>query len=41
MADGKELATPGLDDNADLRATVDALKQQVEMLEQRLEGKQS
>ena len=29
------------EDDADLRATVEALKQQVEMLEQRLEGKQS
>ena len=41
MADGKELRTGGLDDYADLRNGIETLKQQVESLEQRLEGKQS
>ena len=41
VVDGNELGTGSLDENADLRSSVEALKQQVEMLEQRLEGKQS
>ena len=41
IADGKELATASPNDNADLRAAVEALQQQLAMLEQRLEGKQS
>ena len=38
MVDGGELASA--DDYDDLRATVETLKQQVAMLEQRLQGKQ-
>ncbi len=41
VVDGKELGSGNLDENADLRSSVEALKQQVEILEQRLEGKQS
>ena len=41
VVDGNELGTGSLDENTDLRSSVEALKQQVEILEQRLEGKQS
>jgi hypothetical protein len=41
MVAGNAIEAGSAEDNADLRASVEALKQQVEMLEQRLEGEQS
>jgi hypothetical protein len=41
LVEGNELEKGDSDAAADLRATVEALKQQVEMLEQRIEGKPS
>jgi ubiquinone biosynthesis protein UbiJ len=41
MVDGNAIEAGSAEDIADLRASVKALKKQIEMLEQRLEGKQS
>lgn len=41
LVDGSTIEAGSAEDNSELRASVEALKQQVEMLEQRLEGKQS